>query len=140
MKTSINKKLFTLSLLLVGGVAFANSPAQSAATTPSATPPASAVSQDTSIMDEIEAFSNRENLHATRDYPAVKRIVELLLIMDDRDPSRSGVMLLSHSYHQHKKMYDKAIREVSKNKSKEQKKQLQEIRTILRDYFEKGQG
>lgn len=117
--------------------------------TPTTTPPTPAAStattatheaahQDTSVMDEIEEFSNK-TLNKKTDYPAVKRIVELLLVMDDRDPSRSGVMLLSYSYNQNKQMYDKAIKEVAKNKSKEQKKQLEEIKTILKNYFEKGQ-
>lgn len=135
--------LITLSLVLIN-TSYGNQAATTttAPTTPVAAPTAtttpSSATQNTDIMDEIEEFSNK-TLNKKTDYPAVKRIVELLLVMDDRDPSRTGVMLLSYSYNQNKQMYDKAIKEVAKNKSKEQKKQLEEIRTILRNYFEKGQ-
>ncbi|AGH96160.1 hypothetical protein [Pseudobdellovibrio exovorus] len=137
--------LIILSLLLMN-TSYGNqsaTPTPPAATPAPTTPPATTATHeaahlDTSAMDEIEEFSNK-TLNKKTDYPAVKRIVELLLVMDDRDPSRSGVMLLSYSYNQNKQMYDKAINEVSKSKSKEQKKQLQEIKTILKNYFEKGQ-
>lgn len=87
-------------------------------------------------MQNLEVFSKKK-LNAKTDIEEVKKNLELLLILDDEDPSRTAVIMLSKSYSENSVLYDQAIKEVENEKNS---KKLSEIRTILRNYFKNGNG
>ena len=83
----------------------------------------------------IEKFSQR---HLNdKDFNSVRKVIETLVLLDDQDPSRTAVMMLSESYGRHKRIYDRAFKslETPQNKS-----QLQEIRELMIHFDEDGNG
>ncbi len=88
-----------------------------------------------STIKSIESFSQRRL--ADRDLNSVKKVIETLVLLDDQDPSRTAVMMLSESYGRHKRIYDRAFKslETPQNKS-----QLQEIRELMIHFSEDGNG
>ncbi len=88
------------------------------------------------IMQEIEAFSQK-TLDPIKDLEGVKRIMLILLALEDLDPSRTAVMILSESYNRYPKIYLKAIKSVE---NKRNRKQLKEIHEILDHFAKEGNG
>lgn len=89
-----------------------------------------------STMKELQSFAKR-SLHENVDLEEVKKNIEILLILDDEDPSRTAVFILSESYLKNTALYDRAIQAVENSKNK---KKLSEIKTILKNYGKKGNG
>ena len=87
-------------------------------------------------IQNIEQFSKKK-LNEKTDFLEVKKYVNILLVLDDEDPSRTAVIMLSKSYSENPALYDRAIREIENDRNR---KKLSEIRTILRNYFKNGNG
>lgn len=96
---------------------------------------ASAADLPADTIKNLELFSKKK-LNET-DLEEVKKSIEILVKLDDEDPSRTAVLMLSKSYSDHPALYDRAIKQVE---NKENRKKLSEIRLILRNYFKKGNG
>ena len=86
-------------------------------------------------VQEIENFSKKKL--TKRDLEEVKKNLRTLLEIDDKDPSREGVIILSESYNKNKALYDKALKsiETKKNKAK-----LKEIKSLLQSHYSEGNG
>ena len=67
-----------------------------------------------STMNDIAAFA-KKNLNEKTDFTEVKKNIEILLILDDEDPSRTAVMMLSESYNKHKTLYNKVSTTASRS-------------------------
>lgn len=144
------KSLLILLSLLILSTAQARGPAATAASAK-----AKAASADSSaaksgdararellkgdVMKDIKTFAQKK-LDPKKDQKEVDTMVHVLLALDDEDPSRTGVMMLSQSYGRYPAMYDKAFKSAAANKSKAQKEQLLEIKSILKDFDKKGNG
>lgn len=89
-----------------------------------------------STMKDLEIFS-KKSLNEKTDLEEVKKNIKILLILEDEDPSRTAVLMLSESYNKHSALYEKAIKSIENKKNK---KQLNEIRAILKDFHHKGNG
>lgn len=84
---------------------------------------------------EVETFSKKKL--SKKDLPEIKKNLKTLIALDDLDPSREAVIILSESYNKNKALYDKALKslETKKNKS-----QLKEIKSILKSHHSEGNG
>jgi hypothetical protein len=89
------------------------------------------------IIDIVDAF-NKKTLDIKKDVPETKKMAEYLLALDDEDPSRTEAMALSQSYTKNPKVWEKALKEVSRGKTKQQIKNLKEIRAILKSFYKTG--
>lgn len=89
-----------------------------------------------STMNDIEVFS-KKFLNEKTDLEEVKSKIKVLLILEDEDPSRTAVLMLSESYNRHPAIYEKAMKAIENKKNK---KNLNEIRGILKNYYKKGNG
>lgn len=89
-----------------------------------------------STMQDLQAFS-KKTLVEKNDFEELKKNINILIKLDDEDPSRTAVMMLSESYNKHPALYEKAIRSVE---TKKNKKKLGEIRQILKNFSKKGNG
>lgn len=87
-------------------------------------------------MKNIEAFSKKK-LDPKKDLEEVKKTINTLLALDEEDPSRTAVMILSESYNKNKALYDKAIKAIETKKNKQQ---LKEIQTMLANFHKNGNG
>ena len=87
-------------------------------------------------MNDIEIFS-RKSLNEKTDLEEVKSKIKTLLILENEDPSRTAVLMLSESYNKHTALYEKAIKSIENKKNK---KQLKEIRAILKNFSKSGNG
>lgn len=87
-------------------------------------------------MTDLASFA-KKNLNEKTDLEEVKKNIEILLVLDEEDPSRTAVMMLSESYNKNKTIYDKAIKAVE---TKKNKKQLIEIKNILAGFYKNGNG
>lgn len=89
-------------------------------------------------FDELQSFSTKK-LDVVKDMDQTKLVVKTLVAMDELDPSREAVIMLSESYNTGKNaaVYDKAINAVTNNKNK---KQLEQIRKLLSRHFLNGNG
>lgn len=87
-------------------------------------------------LQNLELFSKKQ-LNDKTDLEEVKKNIVVLLKLDEEDPSRTAVLMLSKSYSEHPALYDRAIKEIENN---ENRKKLSEIRLILRNHFKKGNG
>lgn len=87
-------------------------------------------------LTDIETFS-KKSLNEKTDLEEVKEKLKILLILEDEDPSRTAVLMLSESYNKHSALYEKAIKTVENKKNK---KQLNEIRGIFKSFYKKGNG
>ena len=87
-------------------------------------------------VSKIEAFSKKK-LNPKTDLAEVKKTIQTLLLLDNDDPSRTAVMILSESYNKNKSLYDKAIKAVE---NKQNKQQLSEIKKILANFSKDGNG
>ncbi|MGZ3692093.1 MAG: hypothetical protein ACXVAX_11360 [Pseudobdellovibrio sp.] len=90
----------------------------------------------TDAVTKIEAFSKKK-LNPKTDLEEVKKTIQTLLLLDNDDPSRTAVMILSESYNKNKALYNKAIKSVE---TKENKQQLLEIKKILANFSKEGNG
>ncbi len=86
-------------------------------------------------ISEIETFSKKKL--TKKDLPEIKKNLKTLITLDDLDPSREAVIILSESYNKNKALYDKALKslETKKNKS-----QLKEIKGLLKSHYSEGNG
>lgn len=91
------------------------------------------------VIDMVDSFSKKK-LDVKKDLAETKKMIEILLALDEEDPSRTEVMALSLSYRKNSKVYDKAFAEVSKNKTKEQKQDLKEIQGVMKNFNKNGNG
>ncbi len=89
-----------------------------------------------STMKDIEIFS-KKTLNEKTDLEEVKSKIETLLVLENEDPSRTAVHMLSKSYTLHSLLYDKAFKSIETEKNK---KQLTEIKQILKNFYKKGNG
>ncbi len=89
-----------------------------------------------STMNDIEIFS-KKSLNEKTDFEEVKSKIKTLLILENEDPSRTAVLMLSESYNKHTALYEKAIKSIENKKNK---KQLKEIRAILKNFSKSGNG
>ena len=89
-----------------------------------------------STMNDIEAFSKKK-LDSKKDLAETIKIIEILLVLDDEDPSRTAVILLSESYNKNSEVFEKALNAVRTPKNK---KQLNEIQALLKKHFKTGNG
>lgn len=87
-------------------------------------------------MKNIEAFS-KKNLNPKTDLEEVKSNLNTLLLLDDEDPSRTAVMMLSESYNKNKALYEKAFKAIENPKNK---KQLKEIKSLMASFYKSGNG
>ena len=87
-------------------------------------------------MQNLEQFSKKK-LNEKTDFEELKKNIEVILILDDEDPSRTAVNMLSKSYSEHPALYDRAIKEIENNINR---KKLYEIRMILQNFFKNGNG
>lgn len=110
--------IYTLSILFLLSISYAK------ATLPAST------------MKDLEVFS-KKSLNEKTDLEEIKKNIKILLILEDEDPSRTAVLMLSESYNKHSALYEKAIKSIE---TKKNKKQLNEIRAILKDFHTKGNG
>lgn len=90
-----------------------------------------------STMKEIDAFSQKKKLDPKKDYAELKKVLQNVLILDDEDPSRTAVLVLSESYEHNKALYEKALKELE---TKKNKTQLKEIKYILKTHYIHGNG
>jgi hypothetical protein len=84
-------------------------------------------------INELEAFSKKKL--SKKDLPALKKNMKTLLVLDDLDPSREAVIVLSESYNKNKALYDKALKSVE---TKKNKAQLKEIKSLLKSHYSEG--
>lgn len=89
-----------------------------------------------STMKDLEVFS-KKTLNEKTDLEEIKKNIKILLILENEDPSRTAVLMLSESYNKHSALYEKAMKALENKKNK---KQLNEIRAILKDFHTKGNG
>ncbi len=87
-------------------------------------------------MQKIEVFS-KKSLNPKKDLEEVKKTLNTLLALDEEDPSRTAVMLLSQSYNKNKNLYDKAFKAIETKKNKQQ---LKEIKIIMINFYKNGNG
>lgn len=87
-------------------------------------------------MKNIEAFSKKK-LDPKKDLEEVKKNLNTLLLLDNEDPSRTAVMILSESYNKNKTLYDKAFKAIETKKNKQQ---LNEIKAMMADFHKNGNG
>ncbi len=78
--------------------------------------------QDEAKLVRVENFSEK-NLTAA-DMPELISILNLVLELDPKDRSRTAVITLSESYNRYPRLYERAFRDVSKNKSEGQRIRL----------------
>ena len=97
---------------------------------------ASAVKLPADTMQKLELFS-KKTLSEKTDLEEVKKNIEVLLMLDEEDPSRTAVHMLSKSYSENPALYERAIKTV---KNKKNSKKLSEIRTILKNHYKQGNG
>lgn len=89
-----------------------------------------------STMNDIEIFSKKK-LDLKNDLAETIHIIKILLVLDEEDPSRTAVILLSESYNKNPLIFEKAIQAIKTNKNK---KQLNEIESILKNHYKSGNG
>lgn len=89
-----------------------------------------------STMKDIQTFS-KKNLNEKSDLTEVKKVLNVLLELEQEDPSRTAVMMLSESYNKNKALYDRAFLEIENKKNK---KQLNEIKKIMANFYNQGNG
>lgn len=89
-----------------------------------------------STMKDIEIFA-KKSLDEKKDFEEVKKNLKILLLLDDEDPSRTAVMLLSESYNKHPALYEKALKSIENKKNV---KNLKEIKAILKNFYKTGNG
>ena len=87
-------------------------------------------------VSKIETFSKKK-LNAKTDLEEVKKTIQTLLVLDNDDPSRTAVMILSDSYNKNKALYNKAFKAVE---TKQNKQQLSEIKKIMANFSKEGNG
>lgn len=87
-------------------------------------------------MNDLKEFSQK-TLDEKKDFEEVKRVIVILVKLDDEDPSRTSAQLLSASYNRHKALYDRALKSIE---TKKNLKQLKEIKMILANFSKKGNG
>jgi predicted transcriptional regulator YheO len=87
-------------------------------------------------MQKIDAFSKKK-LNKKTDLEEVKKILNTLLALDEEDPSRTAVMVLSQSYNKNKSLYDKAFKSIETKKNRQQ---LKEIKRIMANFYKYGNG
>lgn len=85
-------------------------------------------------MTQLELFS-KKTLDLKNDLQEVKQNLKILLILDEEDPSRTAVMLLSESYNKNKALYDRAFKEIENKKNKIK---ISEIKKILKKFNTSG--
>lgn len=95
--------------------------------------PASAV--PISTIKELEVFAQKK-LNEKKDLEEVKKVIKILIALDNEDPSRTAVMDLSESYNKNKKIYNKAFKALE---TKKNKIQLNEIKNLMAQ-AENGNG
>lgn len=88
-----------------------------------------------STMREIEAFAKKP-LQKT-DFEELKKTLNTLVVLDEEDPSRTAVLVLSESYEKNKALYEKALKAIE---TKKNKTQLKEIKYILKTHYIHGNG
>ncbi len=86
-------------------------------------------------ISEIENFSKKKL--TSKDLPEIKKNLKTLIALDDLDPSREGVIILSESYNKNKALYDKALKSLE---TKKNRTQLKEIKNLLRSHYSTGNG
>lgn len=89
-----------------------------------------------STMKDLEIFS-KKSLNKKDNLEEVKKNIEILLILESEDPSRTAVLMLSESYNKNSEIYEKAMQSLENSANK---KTLDEIRTILKNFHKKGNG
>lgn len=87
-------------------------------------------------MSDLSAFA-KKNLNEKTDLEEVKDHLKFILQLDSEDPSRTGVFILSESYEKNKALYDRAFKEIE---TKKNKKQLNEIKSIMANFNKDGNG
>lgn len=147
MKTSLNQtRVLVLAVALTcfatsthAAQTTARQPAQNATSAPTVSKseqPSTAQPHFTyATIKALETFSQRRLTE--RDYESVKKAVQTLVLLDDQDPSRTAVMMLSESYGKYKKIYDRAFKALENQKNKNQ---LEEIREVMAHFDEDGNG
>ena len=88
-----------------------------------------------STMRDLEIFSKKKLTN--KDLPELKKNLNTLLILDDEDPARTAVIILSESYNKNKALYDKALKSIEDKKNKTK---LKEIKNILKSHYTEGNG
>lgn len=137
MKTALNKIILSVAVTVVwsftADAASNNTPA-----------PARAVAEVSvaakpkftyATIKAIENFSQRRL--TDRDYESVKNVVQTLALLDEQDPSRTAVMMLSESYGKYQKIYDRAFKTLI---TPQNKSQLNEIRELMIHFNKDGNG
>lgn len=145
MKTALNQII--LSVVLMGSLsAVAAPPAKPAArATATVTSAPVSVSKGASpattprftyaTIQAIETFAQRRL--TVRDFEAVKNVVQTLVLLDQQDPSRTAVMMLSESYGKYKVLYDRAFKAIE---TPQNRTIILELRELMSHFYEDGNG
>lgn len=132
MKTAFNKLVLVAVIAVFGSLsALAAGPAVAAANPSAAQRPKFTYA----TIQAIETFSQRRLTE--RDFAAVKNVAQTLVLLDEQDPSRTAVMILSESYGKYKRIYDRAFKAIE---TPQNKIIIEELRELMGHFYEDGNG
>jgi len=89
-----------------------------------------------SVYEEINAMSLKK-LDEKSDFEMMKKNLQNLIILDDEDPSRVAIEVLSESYNKNQNLYDKAFDAIQ---TKKNHKKIQELKALLKSFYREGNG
>jgi hypothetical protein len=88
------------------------------------------------VLDDLQKLASLE-LSEENDLELVKNAFVTLLNLEDADPSRTGVFMLSDSYRKNTALFQKAAGLIRKHKNKNS---LPEILQIMKSFSTEGNG
>ncbi len=80
---------------------------------------------------------SEKKLDEKKDIELVKQALQILLKLDETDPSRTGAAILAESFGKNKKLYQKAAKQIE---TKKNKTSLSEILEMMKTLNENGNG
>lgn len=88
------------------------------------------------ILADLEKFSLLD-LTEKNDIELIKNVLQTLLLIDEMDSPRTGVLTVSDSYGHYKKLYIQAALSIETAKNKNL---LQNLLQVMDDFYQHGNG